>query len=659
MDTTPEDITKVKEHIRLGKGKWGRIYARCKTDLRMCAGVEGAQFQEADKLVRGKNRATFSFPVLDKFVERVVGTYNSSPFGIGFEAASPDAKGPAAGLTGVIAGVEQLSNAQFAYRHALRNASTCGYGWLYVTTEYADEYGDSMDVQAQIMPVLNPTSIYLDPLSVAIDGRDAEWAIHSDVIGLDAAKAEFGDDVTDNGLGDSLQIVDAKSLTYAKTSDTLPVTTHFERVHKWREVWYAEDGSKSEKRTSTHTKSKRVKSTTVEVIKVVGNKVVSKQTLPIKCLPIVPVYGLPYWHNETIEYIGLVHRGIDAQRITNYAGSLGAERLALSPKSNFMGSARAVGNWIEQWKNSARDNNPLLVWDDLDKDGQPVTPPQQLNTSVDLSDTMGTITGMLSLISEVVGMPAQGFGDDGPRQQTAEEALLRNRSAESVNSTFYENLASSIERLGYVTAELVLQTYDTERDVLIVEPNGEAQKIRTNVQEKGIDLNSLNVRVTAGPLLSTQRKDNMRSYIALGQLLGPAYTPVLGPKVAECIDNADEDVIEGIKQISMMQLGAGQQQPQDPSEADALRAELAAAQQQLLEMKMANRDMEIKVVSDQALTEQKHQNAMELELLKLQGQAGLQEGKAQMDAAAQEAEDLRRLQADLIKQDAAPQAGIL
>jgi hypothetical protein len=261
------------------------------------------------------------------------------------------------------------------------------------------------------------------------------------------------------------------------------------------------------------------------------------------------------------------------------------------------------------------------------------------------------ITGMVGMISEVVGMPAIGFGDEGPRQQTAEEALLRNRSQQTVNSTIYENLASSIERLGYVSAELVLATYDTERDITVIEQDGKAARVRTNVAEAGIDLNQMRVSVKAGPLMSTQRKDNMRSYIALGQMLGPQYTAVIGPKIAESIDNADQELIDGIRMIAQASMGGGQD-PNAQAEGDQLRQALAEAQQTILQLQMSSRDQEIKILADQALTEQKHQNAIELKVIDQQGAAGLEQEKAVLKAESDEAADYRKVQMAIAEQQA-------
>lgn len=646
MDKDPNKISHVKSQIAIAKGKWERIYARCRKDMRMAAGVDSNQFSEEDRKARGENRAQFSFPILDKFVERVVGAYNNSPFGIGFESSSEGGAPIAKIMSGVIGGVECESNAKYAYRQALRNTATCGYGWLYACTEYADEYSDSLDIKVKIKAVLNPDSVMLDPNSVEIDGRDAEWAIHQDSMSLGAAKAEFGEDVLTAGEETGVGLMDPSKARWADSKDSVPVVTYFERNHKWRTVWIAEDGTKSDEQTEIHTRSKRVKTSDVTITKIVGNKVVSDVTLPVKSLPIVPVYGLPFYLDNKVQYTGLVHRATDAQRLLNYAASLTAERLALSPKTNFLASTRAVGNHLPLWKDNARSIPGVLLWDEKDEMGNQNAQPIQLNTATDVSDTLAVTTGFTGLVSDVIGMPPEGFGSEGPRQQTAEEALLRAKSGESVLSTLYENLASSIERLGYIVAEMVLATYDTPREITLYDQEAGRGKEMIDLSAMDIDLSSLNVQITSGPLLSTQRKEQVRSYLALAQVLGPAYLPALGPKIAESIDDSDPETVALIRQISQMQV-----QAPDPAqmqslqmENDAMRQALQQAQSDLLEMKQRAKDTEIKILADQAMAEQRHQNDLEMEIVRQAGADSQMSKKIYLENKANAADEYRKAQ---------------
>jgi hypothetical protein len=126
---------------------------------------------------------------------------------------------------------------------------------------------------------------------------------------------------------------------------------------------------------------------------------------------------------------------------------------------------------------------------------------------------------------------------------------------------------------------------------------------------------------------------------------------VIGPKIAESIDNADQQLIEGIKAIAQASMGGGQD-PNAQAEGDQLRQALAQAQQTILALQMKSRDTEIEILAKQALTEQEHQNDIEMEVLKQQGTAGLEQEKAVLKAESDEASDYRKVQMAIAEQQA-------
>lgn len=624
-DSNLKALKHIRQHADLAKRKWEKIHTRMRMDLRYASGVQGAQWDESDVKVRGKNRAQFSFPVLDKFVERLVGGYNKSPYGIGYDGATSQAAPFAKLIGGMAQGIEAKSKAVIAYRTALRNSAACGYGWIYLTTDYADEYSEGNEVEAKICAVYDPTSMMLDPLSVEIDGSDAQWAIHRDTMGLQAAKDEFGDDVIDaaQGLGQDIGFVDERAARWSDANDSIPVITHWELEHRYKNVWLTPEGS-SEKEVKGAPR-KRIKETECKVTKVVGNKVVSETRLPVRCLLVMPVYGIPYFRDSEVQYKGMIHGAIDAQKLLNYSQSLGAERLALGPKANYFAPARAVGKYQELWKNSSRDMNAVLPYDDIDKDGKPIAPPTQLNNAVDVSDVANLSMAYNQLIELVVGMPSEGFGSDGPRQQTAEEALLRSQASETIASSLYENLRSSIERAGYVLAEMILATHDTDRVVPVMIEGKLTRQSVPSLENAPLSLADLNVEVKSGPLLASQRKESLRSYLALGQMLGE-WRGVILDKIAENMDDADPEVVKRLQVVGQMMLqqgdggaAAAQQAQAAKMENDQLRTQLQQAQQQVLAMQASVKEQEMKIMADLAKQEDQQEHEVRMAILKQAG----------------------------------------
>lgn len=597
-----KSITELRKMLTDAEGALGNVRTRIRTDIKYASGVE-PQWTDDDEQVRGFSRAKMQFPLFSAYISKIVGAYNANPYAIKIE---PNDEGGADSekideINGKIMEVENLSNAKHIYATALRNALSCGYGFVYATTE-KDEDGKPC-VRLEAVP--NPLSILFDPNAVKVDGSDAEYFIHREDISRDKAKRLFGEAVTEGGENDGV--------FYSRNTDTsVPVLT----------FWYKEGKG-------------------VAVTKVVGNTILKGEKgetgeiiLPIKRLPIVLVAGevVLKADNGLIEYTGIVHKAIDAQRLLNYAVSLSGERLALSPKANYLVVSDSIKQHLKLWKNSSKTNPPALPYDQYDKKGRALNPPAKQDTAINVGDIGGLTNLYTGSVAQIIGIPIEGIIENHS-VQTAEEVITKAKASESILSCYYENLATSIKTLGEVLAELIAYV------------NG----------ERKVDFREMKISVSAGPLLSTLRKEKLRAYYSMASAL-PEYKAIIAPKMLECMDGADEELVEQAKAISTMQVMA---------QHNALQAQTAQAQaaggegvegttpnveqvlqensrlvgevQRLaaeLEQTKKAYNAEILKTQNAVLMENiKHRNAMELEEMKQIGANTRQANELQADAA--------------------------
>jgi len=607
-----QTINHIKNHITDGEGYFDTIYTRCKDDLKMANGTEGSQYSELDRKNRGENRAEFSFPVLDKFVERIVGNYNLSPFGIEYSPYDSAMSDKATVIQAVVSGIETRSKGKSVYRQALRSQSTVGYSWIHVTSEYDNPEDDSLDVSLRIEFIQDYSSVLMDPLSTDVAGCDAKWVAHVDKISLREAKELYGDDVcmySDEGLFSA----DLERDLSANT--TIKVVTHYEKVTKKKTVYIGEDGDVSEEKIDGY-RAKEKTNTYVKCIKAVGNKVVFETELDQTYLPIVPVYGLPIYQDGKPQYVGIIHRAIDSQKLLNYAASAAAERLARSNKTEFVGPARAIQAHADVWENSSKSLYPYLPFDDIDENGNPIKGPIKVDTAINVNDVMPMTQMYLSTISSVVGMSEDGIAGASSAQETAEAALLKAKASETVLSTLYENLASSIEQVGRVLLQMVSAMYDTDRVVPLTQKSGETIRDMVPFTSMNIMPNEYEVAVSAGPLLATQRKENLRSLIAVSQLMGPSGSLIL-PEIIDSIDLGKEsaNVKQKAEMIAQMNMQQAQQGPQ-------MQMQLQQSQQQIAQLQQQNKQMEAIIqqlngqLIDSKVDLQRDQMKIEADLLK-------------------------------------------
>jgi hypothetical protein len=627
-------ISHVKEHITSAENYYASVYERCKSDLQMANGTRGSQFDDTDARVRGGNRAEFSFPVLDKYVERVLGNYNLSPFGIDYSAYRSEQQPKATLMNQVVGGIEQRSKAKAVYRSALRMASTVGYSWIHITTKYDNPEDDSLDVSIQIEHIEDYSSVLIDPLSTAVDGSDASWVCHVDEMKLGDVKRIYGDDLdiyTDEG-----GLFDTHMSRDVDNNSSVRIATHYEKITKKSMIYiHPEDSTQKSEEKVDGWKSKEKTNTYVKCTKIVGNKIIFEQELQQTYIPLVPVYGLPIFEDGKPQYVGIIHRAIDAQKIINYSASMAAERLALSAKANYIASQRAIGNNVEMWKNSSRSNSPVLIFNDIDDEGRPITPPMKQDTAVNVSDTLAMTDGFNSMISQVIGMPENGIAGDGNVGETAEAALLKAKASETILSTLYENLASSIEQVGRVLLQMVSSQYDTPREVPLTD-KGQTQMGMVNFPEMNVIPSEYEVAVTAGPLLATQRKENLRSLLAVAQLMGPNAQMIM-PEIIDSIDLGDDS--EAVKQkaqmIAQMSLQAAQAGPQQAQQMQVMAQENAQMKQQLqllnsqlIQHQVDTTRDEMKIRADLLKTQMNNESKMDMQALKYQADSALSQQQA-------------------------------
>ena len=582
-------LAELRKMLTDADGALGVVRTRMRTDIKFASGVDD-QWTEEDTQARGPSRARMQFPIFSAYISKIVGAYNANPFAIKLEGE--EQSDAVERLNEKIVEIEDESNAKNIYSSALRNALSCGYGFIYATTE-KDEKGEPC---VRIEAVPNPLSIFFDPNSTKVDGSDGEYFIHREDITRDKARRLFGEEATESGENDGV--------FYNTNTDTsVPVLT----------FWYKE------------------KKNSVVVVKVVGNKIIDEQTLPIRRLPIVLVAGEAVLKADSgaVEYTGIVHKAIDAQRLLNYAVSLSGERLALSPKANYLVVADSIKAHTKLWKQANKINPPALPYDQYDEAGRPLNPPTKQDTAINVGDIGGLTSLYTGSVAQIIGIPIEGIVENHS-VQTAEEVITKAKASESILSCYYENLASSIKALGAVLIELISYVYK-----YATPKEGETR-----------------ISVSAGPLLSTMRKEKLRSFYAMATAL-PEYRTILAPRMLECMDGVDEELVEQAKAISAMQLTKeqaalqqAQAAPAEVAEAEGTGANVEDLLQQkaqlegLVQRLTAELEAVKNSVNGEVLKAQnavlmedlKHRHAMELEAMKQAGANTRQANELQAEA---------------------------
>lgn len=605
-------IEDLAELVRSAKSVFDDDLKRVKRDLEFACAPMSDEWTGSDSKAFGKDRACVRIPIIGTLIDRATSTYSASPYGIAVSPFNSENLQNALLLQSVVRGIETRSSARSAYRDALRLALSCGFGYLHA---YTVDRGDGLvDVRIESLP--NPLAVIFDSSAVKPDGSDASFAAFCSSMNKDKAEHEFGEDVC--GQSGSL-FYELMTGSYDRDTE-VPVVT----------IYRMEDGNAVQ-------------------YKVVGNKIVDRIDTEIAYIPVVRVTGVPVWTNKRWSWAGIGNRAEGVQRLANFAASQMTERLALSPKVNFIGPSRAVKSNIREWAEASRENPSILTYEDWDeKHGREIKPPQRQDTSVNLGDVSGVISGALNLLGATTGVDGAFGPGGGPSNMTAEEVLTRSRNAESVLSGIYEALGDAVRQLGRVLVSAIAANYAQDREADAVGQDGAVSKVKFNAST--LIPSEYEVDIDAGPLMASQRKDNVRQLTALMQA-APGLAQAIVPAIVENLDITNgEQIVQNIASAS----GDSDEAEQLKAKVQALEAELNQARMEALQLQASMRGKLIDSKTRIAVAQMQGENDLQLEMLKQQATSEREAAKI----ASQEEIEAQKLQADLAKEQAKADAEI-
>ena len=185
------------------------------------------------------------------------------------------------------------------------------------------------------------------------------------------------------------------------------------------------------------------------VYTLINNRAEDSGILPIDRIPIYPVYGERYFDDDgDMHWTGMVAKGRSIQKIVNLSVTQLAERLAMSPKAQFMGTVDAFKNLDNYYKDAGSGNNPILPYNRMDKDRKvELQAPVRMDNSVQFQDISGIIGNTLGIMGSVTGVDSHGLVD----QNTMKTATEINYAAETFSTNirhYMVHLQASMKALG-------------------------------------------------------------------------------------------------------------------------------------------------------------------------------------------------------------------
>jgi hypothetical protein len=444
--------------------------------------LNGDQWDETEKTRRKlKNRPAMTVNLLKKYKKQLVGEQRQNRPRVKIRPVDGKADPKIARIReGLISNINYLSGFDNIIDQAYGQVVSCGYGAWRILTRYTDENPFIQEIYKE--SINNPFLVYWDPGAKAYDKSDAMWCFVLCKYERKEFEEEYpnaevpGGDQFDKGQGLSNEHwYDKDTVTVAEYYLKEPIEKKYALLSNGEVM---EEGEAKKKIAEVMKPILEKVPDALPVLKIEKTKVQSEYKVKQyvitfkeiiethdwagKFIPIVSVFGEQLNIEGKNHIQGLIKDAKDSQRLYNYWHTSAAERIALAPKSPYIGSAKMFEGYEQDWLKSNTDNMPFLkVRHDPNFKG--MLPQKQPPVSAD--------TGLLQAIAEAkqnvkdtIGMFNSDVGDAGPERSGAAIAM-RQKPGDIATFEFFDNLVKSIKYDGMVTNDLIPHIYDTERDI--------------------------------------------------------------------------------------------------------------------------------------------------------------------------------------------------
>lgn len=633
-------IQELKKFSSESSTYFSKSLSRMKSDLNF---VGGAQYSDkADRNVRGEGRAEMVFNITRNYCNQIINQFRKKPYGMVVSARTPEAKDKAVLAQGLIRGWESTNDSVNDVVIAIDRQVKCGTGYVVLSTEFTEEEGWDQDIK--VCSFVRPDMVIADQHSKKTDGSDSHKLASVEHISEESAREMYGEDVNFDQISCALS-----GSSWEAPEGSVALVTYFKLKKTSKKSYLTEDGDTiddDEKNEKTKVlKTRDVNKTTVCVYKIIGDKVISETELPLSRIPVIPFKGEMIDVDGKTDFVGLVYFAKDPARLVNWSASLTAERIAISPKTTRFVDFKSIANYKDIWQKANKLNVPFLPYDSKIGD-ETFAPPVTDNPSVDISSSTQAQSTYQGMLSSILGMQEAGAMSDGASNETAASVLTRSRSNETSNYQYMDNASKSIKSMYRVLLEMMNFVYDTERKLPYKDEDGMSNR-DINVQEENLIPSEFELSLDAGPMLSTQRKEELQGLLAIGSLLGPDATMVFAE---DLFRNSDVDgagiIADKMKAYAESKgIGAVQSNQQDPEAVQALQQASEVAdqlkqqidQQQLyiqqLQAQQADKNLELQVAREKMQMDYK--KAIDVKMLDLQGAQALQSQELQAKAESE------------------------
>ena len=473
----------------------------------------------------------------------------------------------AGAMNQVVGHIQYHSRAQLAYKVAREFQTQGGMGYWRLATDWASP--DSFDQEIQILPILDPFQVYLDPDIGMPDGSDAKFGFVFD----DVPRGQFREAYPDfeEGLGGLTPLGIGSGDGDWVGKNHVRVCEYFRQVLKKDELLSFVDPQDQQRKNLLKSKLpielyKKVRENKltrrrdtwvpeVEWYLFVGQQVVDQTIWPGKYIPIIRCLGEETIIDGILDRKGHTRWMMDAQRMFNYNASGQVEFVALQGKTPWTGAAAAVEGHETFWNTANNENHSFMPFNHLDDDGNPI-PVQALPKRQDPPTASPAFdSGMQTAFNQIMMVSGQWQNSMGMAGQERTGAAIDKRLDQGDTSTahFQENFRNALVYTGQQLIDLIPKIYDTRRVIKIQADDGseveleidpkqaQAFQVERDAEDRVVKrifnpgVGKYEVRAAPGAAKGSRREDTVEA-LTLILTQAPALTGVIGDLLLSAMD---------------------------------------------------------------------------------------------------------------------------
>lgn len=625
-------------------------------DLRFIAGEQWDPTVRAERERQG--RPCLQTNVLPTFIGQVIGDRRINSTTIKVRPKKDATVEMADTRAGIIKSIEAYSRAERVYDATCEMQVSCGIGNFRIDLDYATD--DVFDQDIFIRTIPNPLAVIWDRLSVDPTGRDAKHCFVQDTMPRKEFEKRWPDQ-TPSDMGDGMASTLLANGWFDK--DNVRITEYWCMIEKDRRIALMIDGKiedVTDQDPAEYTPRLWMDPTTnkprirmaprqyAQMHLITGFAILDgPYEVPLTRLPIIRAEGRMVPVGDDRVRYSLIRNAKDNQRLMNYADSVMAETISLSPKAQWFAPFDAVEGREDDFREGHRSGDPLLIFNpNASSPPQRVEPPAFPAAWAQLSQMN------FQKIKDTTGLYDASLGQRS-NEISGRAIQARQREGDVATVIYHDNLNAAIMEGGDVVNQLIPIAYDTVRTLRVIGPDDKHKLVKVNDpndnESPDITSGKYDVSLETGPSYTTQRQEAADSMMQALQV-APQIMQVAGDLIVKAQDwPGAEEISERLKKTIPPQL-LSRDDPDHPDNSQQQAAPDPAQQMQQQQMEMQMTELAEHAKHASALRQIEISQKM-AELTKAEAEAAAAEESApQASAATEKAEaDAKTARANSVK----------